>query len=319
MPQRRALGTSGALLYRPLLGLSPVTFRTALAAVDQTWVEDPSNKDINFLRNRVRQRLLPGLGRARWPQTLERCGQLTRRLVSAIESETLRQVQEQKRTAVNGEELRERLRQTGGELVRLKPAAQLSPAALQAILALLGARLREAQAANALQRLQQQAAARPGRANRAGITVAGSALSLWLANEPDHAHSLVIWRTPNLQPQTLQVGSTGKLVVQLHHGDLEIAAPADSKLLMRGAAAGESLLLGNRERAAREVLRAAGVPRWARPSLPLLFEADARPERQRLLAVPRYLASTTLASSNPASDAANEHPRGTVTAWFRPN
>jgi tRNA(Ile)-lysidine synthase len=49
-------------LIRPLLGVGRSEIVAALQTVGLVWVEDPSNADVKFLRNRVRHELLPLLG-----------------------------------------------------------------------------------------------------------------------------------------------------------------------------------------------------------------------------------------------------------------
>ena len=53
--------------YRPLLGVPGGELRQWLQSCDQTWVEDPSNTDPSFTRNRIRSQLLPVLEQA-FPQ-----------------------------------------------------------------------------------------------------------------------------------------------------------------------------------------------------------------------------------------------------------
>lgn len=57
----------GLNFYRPLLGVSGETIRQWLAQQQATFVEDPTNADENFTRNRIRARLLPAL-QAAFPQ-----------------------------------------------------------------------------------------------------------------------------------------------------------------------------------------------------------------------------------------------------------
>ncbi|MCZ2495351.1 tRNA lysidine(34) synthetase TilS [Xylophilus sp. Kf1] len=52
---------------RPLLGVGAQAIRDAARAQDLQWVEDPSNLDENFTRNRIRARILPVL-EAAFPQ-----------------------------------------------------------------------------------------------------------------------------------------------------------------------------------------------------------------------------------------------------------
>lgn len=51
----------GVQFYRPLLRVSAVDIRRVLAAKGQDFIEDPSNTDEGFLRNRIRAQLMPAL------------------------------------------------------------------------------------------------------------------------------------------------------------------------------------------------------------------------------------------------------------------
>ncbi|MEO6015759.1 MAG: tRNA lysidine(34) synthetase TilS [Polaromonas sp.] len=57
----------GITYYRPLLGVPGASVRRWLAGRGVSWVEDPSNADEQFTRNRIRARLLPPL-EAAFPQ-----------------------------------------------------------------------------------------------------------------------------------------------------------------------------------------------------------------------------------------------------------
>ena len=57
----------GIRYYRPLLDVSGVTLREGLRARGIHWVEDPTNSDEQYTRNRIRARLLPAL-EATFPQ-----------------------------------------------------------------------------------------------------------------------------------------------------------------------------------------------------------------------------------------------------------
>ncbi|KLO61595.1 MULTISPECIES: tRNA lysidine(34) synthetase TilS [Delftia] len=58
---------AGLAWYRPLLDLPGQVLRDWLAARGQEWVEDPSNADARYTRNRIRAQLLPALHQA-FPQ-----------------------------------------------------------------------------------------------------------------------------------------------------------------------------------------------------------------------------------------------------------
>jgi len=51
----------GLLYHRPLLAVPGQELRDALRVQAIDWVEDPSNRDLRFTRNRIRSRLLPAL------------------------------------------------------------------------------------------------------------------------------------------------------------------------------------------------------------------------------------------------------------------
>jgi tRNA(Ile)-lysidine synthase len=62
LPASRPIRPGAALLVlRPLLGFGREALRDYLRARAIPWLEDPSNADLSLRRNRVRQRLLPGL------------------------------------------------------------------------------------------------------------------------------------------------------------------------------------------------------------------------------------------------------------------
>lgn len=52
---------NGLTLYRPLLAVSAAAIRAWLAERDLPWIDDPSNADTRFTRNRIRAVLLPAL------------------------------------------------------------------------------------------------------------------------------------------------------------------------------------------------------------------------------------------------------------------
>jgi tRNA(Ile)-lysidine synthase len=51
----------GLIYYRPLLQVSGLALRDYLREHQQVWVEDPTNNDVKFTRNRIRAQLLPAL------------------------------------------------------------------------------------------------------------------------------------------------------------------------------------------------------------------------------------------------------------------
>jgi len=57
----------GLTLYRPLLSVPAADIRTWLTARALSWIDDPSNTDSRYTRNRIRSHLLPALDQA-FPQ-----------------------------------------------------------------------------------------------------------------------------------------------------------------------------------------------------------------------------------------------------------
>jgi tRNA(Ile)-lysidine synthase len=51
----------GLIFYRPLLQVSGLALRDYLRERQQVWVEDPTNTDVQFTRNRIRALVLPAL------------------------------------------------------------------------------------------------------------------------------------------------------------------------------------------------------------------------------------------------------------------
>jgi tRNA(Ile)-lysidine synthase len=75
-------------IIRPLLGARRDTLRALLDEVGLAWIEDPSNGDRRFLRNRVRHDLLPLLERTYNPaiaEALARVARLARAAAAALE------------------------------------------------------------------------------------------------------------------------------------------------------------------------------------------------------------------------------------------
>jgi tRNA(Ile)-lysidine synthase len=53
--------SAGVCFYRPLLSLSSKDLRACLSELGLTWIEDPSNLDESFTRNKIRARVVPSL------------------------------------------------------------------------------------------------------------------------------------------------------------------------------------------------------------------------------------------------------------------
>ncbi|HMH49375.1 MAG TPA: tRNA lysidine(34) synthetase TilS [Candidatus Acidoferrum sp.] len=75
-------------VIRPLIEARRTDLVTLLQAAGLSWIEDPSNRDPRFLRNRIRHELMPVLRASYRPDivaTLERIARLCRNTVEAIE------------------------------------------------------------------------------------------------------------------------------------------------------------------------------------------------------------------------------------------
>jgi tRNA(Ile)-lysidine synthase len=75
-------------IIRPLIEVRRADLVELLEAAGLGWVEDPSNRETRFLRNRIRHELLPLLGASYRPDvvaTLDRIARLCRETVDAIE------------------------------------------------------------------------------------------------------------------------------------------------------------------------------------------------------------------------------------------
>jgi tRNA(Ile)-lysidine synthase len=73
-------------LIRPLLESRHREAVATLTAAGVPWLEDPSNRDLRFFRNRVRHALMPGLVEASGSDVVARLGRLARRAREAIDA-----------------------------------------------------------------------------------------------------------------------------------------------------------------------------------------------------------------------------------------
>lgn len=287
MPSQRPLGGSSpggqacGTLLRPFLHLPAALMPVALERLGQSWVQDPSNTSRAMLRNRLRHDLLPVLNRETtggWLGALERCGRLTEALVQAFDA----RFEPPQPTAT-------------GELLQLPLTALENPAAVQALLQRIVPGIAESQVRSALASLQRQLSSAPGSSNRNGVALA-SGLGLWAADS-----ALILWREPKtLAPKHLRLDDRGRGQVQLEQGSLRISGEPGLKLLLSTATAlvaPRQLVFGGRRQKVRELLRAHGVPRWARDSYPLLLSFE---EPSRLLGMAVYGATESEGVKRPS-------------------
>lgn len=106
----------GLDFYRPLLAVSSADIRRWLAARGEQFVEDPTNSDVRFTRNRIRAQVVPAL-RSAFPQCLETFGR------SAAHVAQAQALLDEVAQGDAGEVLRDR-----DGLPQIKPLQQLSHA-----------------------------------------------------------------------------------------------------------------------------------------------------------------------------------------------
>jgi tRNA(Ile)-lysidine synthase len=91
-------------LVRPLLGFRRAALQEFLRERGQSWREDSSNRDIAFLRNRVRHRLLPMIGEEFGEAAIEHMGELAE--IARAEEEHWQRVHPEIRGQGGGDEMR---------------------------------------------------------------------------------------------------------------------------------------------------------------------------------------------------------------------
>ncbi|HXG02577.1 MAG TPA: tRNA lysidine(34) synthetase TilS [Candidatus Binatia bacterium] len=73
-------------IIRPLLDLRRSALRAALAEAGLEWVEDPSNRDPRFFRNRIRLEVVPRLGQVHGGDVAPALARVARRVRQAVEA-----------------------------------------------------------------------------------------------------------------------------------------------------------------------------------------------------------------------------------------
>lgn len=260
MPASRPLG-AGHLL-RPLLTASRAELEAYAAAHQLHWVEDPSNGDVQYSRNYLRQRVLPLLAQ-RWPQTAT---SLARAAEHLREADDLL-----------------------GDLARLDLASLSEPArfAWLGLPSLPLAPLRALSAArqrNLLRYWLAPLTALPDSDHWAGfesLLAAGvDALPVWrLAGGELHRSDGRLWWLSGAWLQT-----PASLDLPLTVGELQL--PGNGSLLLQGEVPAGSLrvayrqggermsIAGRGHRDLKRLLNESGVPAFARARLPLLFAGE---------------------------------------------
>lgn len=253
----RAFGT--AWLWRPLLEQS----RAALEAYAQrhalTCVEDPSNRDPVFARNRLRHEVLPALRNA-WPDADARIAASAARLRE--DADALDHIAQQQRAALQGSD--------PGTLAI--PALRELPAALRR--RVIGLWLDDLQLPRPppgiWRRLESDLLdARPDATPR--LAWRGAELRRYR----DRLHAL---RERDAPGTAWRIAWDGRTPLDLPHGfgrlALEPARPFDQPLCVTPRHGGERILQHGLQRPLRLRLQELGVPPWQRERLPLLSDAQ---------------------------------------------
>jgi tRNA(Ile)-lysidine synthase len=266
-------------IIRPLLELRRQTLRDALSARGLAWVEDPSNRDPKFLRNRIRHELLPLLAasyHADVVPALADVARVARETVDALD-----------RTAARELERLARVEADALTLSRAALAALPAPVAaemLRQAAARFGSRAPlRAWAHRGLRRVL--AATPPRRPFRLGgvvVEVSGDRLRVGAARAP----ALVARTLP--VPGRVALPEIGRALEARRLPAVGYVVPRDAervafdadglgpRLTVRGRRRGDRFdAFGGGERRLKSFLIDAKVPRWERARLPIV-EQDGR-------------------------------------------
>jgi tRNA(Ile)-lysidine synthase len=266
-------------IIRPLLGVRRRDVVAMLQAAGLPWVEDPSNRDPKFLRNRIRHELLPLLSASYSPDVvaaLDRIARLCRDTVGAIERVALHQL--------------DRLAAAADDAIVLPHAAlvelpeQVAAEVLRQGAARLGSRAPlRAWAHRGLGRiLASPPPRRPFRLG--GITVETSSGRIRLAATPARpllARELTVPGRVELPEigrvlEARIVDATASVMRRARQCVVFDAALAPSRFTVRARRTGDRFSpFGGGERRLKSLLIDEKIPRWERARLPLV-EADGR-------------------------------------------
>lgn len=268
------------IFIRPLIELPRSTILRELERLGHSWIEDPSNRNPKFLRNRIRHDLLPLLAGSYNPRIVEalcRVGALSRDLAADLEGVAQ---QELDRLAIDDD---------AGLIVPLDPLRALPPGVAVALLRLALARLGESAplrgwAQRALRGLLERETSH-GRLVLGRVTV-----------ERDPAQiRLVRWAEGVLSDQSVTIpGSVRVPEVRLQLEAREFLRPPGytpatgpwtavfdrnslpTSLTIRGRRSGDRFRpFGSPgSKRLKKFLIDAKVPRWKRDSLPLVVAGD---------------------------------------------
>lgn len=261
MPRQRPLG-SGTLL-RPLLDVSRAQLKTYALQHQLVWIEDPSNQDVHFARNYLRQQVMPLLEQ-RWPAaglTLSRTADYLAEAQGLLEELAALDL---------------KVLQSAPELPWL-PLPSLDISALQA--------LSDARQRNALRAFLAPLTELPDSAHWAGWyalrDAALDAMPVWrlARGELRRAGSRICWLSGNwLLPVAgaVQWPDPQQLLRLPGNGQLSFCGEVPSgQLTVRYRRGGETLQIpGRGRRDLKRLLNEARIPPFVRERLPLLYRGE---------------------------------------------
>jgi tRNA(Ile)-lysidine synthase len=260
-------------IIRPLLALRRPTLTRVLRDAGLDWVEDPTNRDLRFLRNRIRHQLLPQLAEAD-PEVVSVLNRVAARAREAHEALDALAASELDRLAVEDSE--------GLTLARARLQLLPRPVAAEVLrqaAARTGARgpLRGS-AHRGLARVLATPPPRPFRLGRVRIEVSGRFIRV--ARRPARRLPTRRLTVPaSLRLPEAEVEIESRLVAAegyaVPRDPRVVAFDADrlpAALLVRGRRAGDRFVPfgGPGERRLKTFLIDAKVPRWERDRLPLV-------------------------------------------------
>ncbi len=267
------------MLIRPLLGARRADVEAHLRARGLGWVEDASNRDTRFLRNRIRLEVLPFLARAVEPSIVDRLARsaaLVRGMVDDLERAAARELQ---RIGRRGAE---------GWVLKTSDLAALPPEVVVEMVRQAGRDLGHSgalrgHAQKTLRRLIAPASPR-GVLRTGGVTVERS--GRWLRVGPGQLPPIAPHDFP--VPGDLALPEVGMMLEARCFPRVEgYAAPREAlvaafdadllprRLHVRARRRGDRFVPfgGPTERRLKSLFIDAGVPRWDRERVPLLEAA----------------------------------------------
>ena len=266
-------------IIRPLIELARPALEAELLRAGLVWVEDPTNRDPKFLRNRIRHELLPLLSDSYNPDiapALARLAALTREAVSALDESAAAELD---RLAVWGDR---------AVTVRLEPLRGLSRPIAAEVLRHAAARLGSraplrAWAHRGLTRVL--AVPPPRRAFKLGgvtVEVSGAIARLALAPLPALIERVVAVPGRTEMPeigQALDVRLIAPDTYEIPRDASSVAFDADElapTLIVRARRRGDRFVaFGGAERRLKSLLIEAKIPRWDRGRVPVVEAGGA--------------------------------------------